>query len=408
MSTALGSEATAGPGGPEAALRRRRWPRVLAWTLSVLLVLVVGVVFGVAWYFSGIALAVDRTGGLASSVRAGADAAGEPDGTILLTGSPLDSTDGLHGVRWEGGWGVTGEVLSVETDGTVVREWLDREGTLPVAAVEGRIDQDVFLGDPGVVGMAFDEVTVTSDVGDLPTYRVPAPSDPTGEQAAAAGTWIVFAHGRGGQREEANRYLPLWHQLGYEVLVPSYRNDTDAPQAPDGRYGLGETEWRDVDAAVAYALDNGADDVVLAGWSMGGAINMQVLDRSEHAGSISGLVLDAPVLDWRDTLRHQGSAAGLPQWWSDLAVDLVALRAGMDMADYDWAARAEEVTVPVYLVHSDGDTFVPNEPSRAFAEARPDNTTARFDGPAEHTREWNVAPETYDAQMREWFTTVLR
>ena len=293
-------------------------------------------------------------------------------------------------------------------DGRVVREWDDRAGMLPGTPVVGRVDQDVFLGDPGTVGLAWTEVLVTSDLGDLPTYRVPAPADPTPAQAAVQDTWIVFAHGRGGQREEANRYLPLWHELGHEVLVPSYRNDTEAPAAPDGRYALGEAEWRDVDAAVAYALGSGADEVVLAGWSMGGAIVMQVLDRSEHADAVAAVVLDAPVLDWRDTLRHQGSLVGLPVWWTDLAIGLTALRSGADLDDFDWAARAEEVDVPVYLVHSDDDSFVPNEPSKAFAAATDSTTTGRFDGPAEHTREWNVDPAGYERHMREWFVSTVR
>ena len=385
--------------------------RVLTWTVSVLLVLVVGVVFGVAWYFSGIALAVDRSGGLTTQVRAGTPAeggptGGGPDGTVVLTGGAQDDLRGLHGLRWAKGWGVTGEVLA-RTEDAVVREWDDRSGTLPETSVVGRLDQDVFLDGPGAVGMAYSDVVVTSDVGNLPTYRVPAPADPTPAQAAVRDTWVVFAHGRGGQREEANRYLRLWHELGYEVLVPTYRNDAEAPASTDGRYALGGTEWRDIDAAVAYALDNGAQRVVLAGWSMGGAIVMQVLDRSEHAGAVAAVVLDAPVLDWRHTLQHQADLVGLPAWWADLAIGLTALRSGTDLDDFDWAARASEVEVPVYLVHSDADELVPNGPSRAFAAALPGLTTAHFEGPAAHTREWNVDPDGYEQDMREWFVNTL-
>lgn len=387
--------------------------RVLAWTLSVLLVLVTGVVFGVAWYFSGIALGVDRTGGLSTEVRAGPPGTGGTSGTsgtIVLAGGGQDAWQGLHGVRWAGGWGVAGEVLARPDGlgGPVVREWEDRSGTLPLTPVAGRMDQDVFLDDPSAVGLPFSEVVLTSDLGDLPTWLVPAPADPSPAQAAAEDTWVVFAHGRGGQREEANRYLPLWHDLGHPVLVPSYRNDAGAPASADGRYALGGTEWRDVDAAVEHALEHGAERVVLAGWSMGGAIVMQVLDRSEHADAVAAVVLDAPVLDWRDTLEHQAGLVGLPGWWTDLAVDLTALRSGTDLDDFDWAARAEEVDVPVYLVHSDDDQLVPNGPSRAFAAATPELTTAHFEGPALHTREWNVDPAGYEQRMRTWFLDQAR
>ncbi len=392
---------------------RRLWPRVLLVVLGLLLLLASGVVVGIAWYFSGLALAVDRGGQPPVSVVAGAGPAGQPDGTVVLTDVPGTATGGLHGIRWqrgeESGWGVTGEVLDRE-NGRVVREWQDREGVLPDAGATGQVDQDVFLGDPGTVGMAFQEVVLDGELGELPAYRVPAPPAGTPEQLAAQGTWIVFAHGRGGQREEANRYLPLWHELGYEVLVPTYRNDVGVPQDPSGRYGLGVTEWRDIETAVAYALDNGAEQVVLAGWSMGGAVQLQMMAGSPYADDVVGLVLDAPVVDWRDTLRHQGDLAGLPSWLTSLALRFVELRGDLDLDELDFTTRedvAQVVDVPVYLVHSDGDAFVPNGPSRALAEELGPQVTTRFDGPGDHTREWNVDPEDYDADMRAWFEEVL-
>lgn len=397
------------PGPPGPLPGRRLWPRVLAVVLALVLLLAAGAVAGVAWVFSGVALAVDRGGNPPVSVVAGAGPSGAPGGTVVLPEGPGTAAAGLHGIRWqlgeEQGWGVAGEVVARE-DGRVVRDWEDRDGVLPEAGATGQIDQDVYLGDPSTVGMAFEEVLLEGELGQLPAYRVPAPAPATPQQAAAAGTWIVFAHGRGGQREEANRYLPLWHELGYEVLVPTYRNDVGVPQDPSGRYRLGGTEWRDLDTAVAYALDNGAEQVVLAGWSMGGAIQLQLLAGSEHADDVVGLVLDAPVVDWRDTLQAQGDLTGLPPWLTSLAVRFVELRGDLDLDDFDWTARddlAEVVDMPVYLVHSDDDAFVPNGPSRALAERLGAGATTRFAGPGEHTREWNVDPEGYDAEMRAWF-----
>jgi len=414
--TAGGDAPAAGEDAPPQphSARRRRWPRVIAFVVAALLLLAAGLVAGVAWYFSGIALAVDRGGAPAVGLSAGRTAAGAPDGTIVLPDTPGMAVEGLHGIRWqsedETGWGVTGDVLD-RADGRVVREWEDREGRLPDAGANGQIDQDVFLGDPGVVGMAFEEVVLDGELGRLAAYRVPAPAAPDAEQQAAQGTWVVFAHGRGGQREEANRYLPLWHDLGYEVLVPQYRNDAGAPQDPSGRYGLGGTEWRDLDTAVAYALDNGAERVVLAGWSMGGAVNLQLMDRSDNADAVVAMVLDAPVVDWRNTFEHQGGLAGLPPRVTGLAMQFIELRGGLDLEDFDWAAREDAavvIDVPVYLVHSDDDLFVPNGPSRALAEyLGPERVTTRFEGPGDHTREWNVDPESYDADMRAWFEQVL-
>src|SRR5690606_37187059 len=100
--------------------------------------------------------------------------------------------------------------------------------------------------------------------------------------------------------------VPVFHRAGYTSLLISYRNDGDAPSSADHRYGLGDTEWRDVESAIRFALDSGARDVVLMGWSMGGATVLQTLTRSTFATAIRGVVLDSPVVDWVTTLQYQG------------------------------------------------------------------------------------------------------
>jgi pimeloyl-ACP methyl ester carboxylesterase len=94
-------------------------------------------------------------------------------------------------------------------------------------------------------------------------------------------------------------------------MVVSFRNDGDGPPSCDGRYRLGETEWRDVEEAINYAVAEGAGRIVIFGWSLGAAIALQVVAVSSHASRISGLVLDAPVFP---PLNLGGSAlrGGLP------------------------------------------------------------------------------------------------
>ena len=79
----------------------------------------------------------------------------------------------------------------------------------------------------------------------------------------------------------------MLHDAGWTSLVPTYRNDEDVPAGPDGRYNLGLSEWRDLEAAVDHAVRSGAQEVLLVGWSMGGAIVLQFLDRSPLADVVS-------------------------------------------------------------------------------------------------------------------------
>ena len=53
--------------------------------------------------------------------------------------------------------------------------------------------------------------------------------------------------------------LPFLHRQRLPVLDLAYRGDLGAPRPPDGVGHLGGTEWRDVDAAIRYAVRYGAE-----------------------------------------------------------------------------------------------------------------------------------------------------
>ena len=365
--------------------------------------LVLAVVGGIGWYFSSKALAVAATGQAGLSIRADG-----PDRAVLSREGYADEA-GLHGVHVLAGataeeqgdgeataLGVVGDILD-ESDDEVVREWRPLTGGLPDSPVRATIDQDVFWPDPTAVDVPYADGTVPSELGPLPAWLGEGDGD-------AASTWVVFVHGRGATLEESLRYLPTLREAGVTTLVTTYRNDPGAPSDPSGGYRFGETEWRDVESAVAYAQEQGAGQVLLLGWSMGATIVLQAMDRSPAtAEAVTGLWLNSPQLDWDTTFDAQGRLNGLPQPLTDVAKLLIGWRADLDFDDYDWPRRAAELPeVPIHIEHSESDTYVPNQSAVTLAQLRPDVVTLVQDTPAEHTREWNVDPEGYDARLADW------
>jgi uncharacterized protein len=298
-----------------------------------------------------------------------------------------------------------GEVLSGDdAAGTVTRRLLGVDAGR-LAPGPARWSPWYFTGDPSsALGLAHTDVVVRSDVGDLPAWHVPADPAVSGPQDV----WAVLVHGRGATREECLRALPVLHRLGVPALVPAYRNDAGAPASAGGRYGLGDTEWVDVEAAVLHALAAGAREVVLVGWSMGAAIVLSCLSRSWTADRVRAVVLDGPVLDWRHVLDHHARLRRLPvplgryglaMLGSPAARAVVGVDSPVDLRRMDWVARAEELAVPLLLLHSDDDEFVPVGPTRRLAEARPDLVThVTFPG-AGHCREWNVDPDRWEREV---------
>jgi hypothetical protein len=78
-------------------------------------------------------------------------------------------------------------------------------------------------------------------------------------------TWVLLMHGHESTREATSRVLPTIVELGFPALVMTYRNDVVAPESPDHLYHFGDTEWRDIEVGVRYALAHGAQDMVLFG-----------------------------------------------------------------------------------------------------------------------------------------------
>lgn len=327
-------------------------------------------------------------------------------GTVTLVAQVETTAPGCYGLRLGRGAGHArlGEVVARdERAGTVTRRLLqlDRGDLVPGPA---RWVSSFYVGDPTTaLGLPHEDVRVTSDVGDLPTWFVPV-----SVEGRARDVWAVLVHGRGASREECLRAIPLLHRLGMSVLVPSYRNDPDAPLTHGGRSHLGDTEWRDVEATVIHALEAGAREVVLVGWSMGGAVVLQAVSRSWTADRVRALVLDGPVIDWRVVLEHQARVNRLPAQVGRLGLGmlahptarrLVGIDGPVDLDRLDWVSRAVELRLPVLLIHSDDDEFVPAGPSRALAQARPDLVTYLSVPGARHTTEWNVDPASWEREV---------
>lgn len=321
--------------------------------------------------------------------------------TIEL-GRTLDTElPGRYGLYTSGTYGYVklGAVLSA--DSTTVRRKL-----LTQIEPGARVDRDAgfsgwYYSAPSELHLPWSNVLIGSPAGPCPAWFFPAEST----------TWVIQVHGRGTTRAECLRAVPVLHAAGLPNLVVSYRNDGEAPRSRGGSYALGAAEWRDVDAAIAYALRHGAERVILMGWSMGGAVSLQTAVNSGHRDRIAGLILESPVVDWRTVLRYQAREAGLRAPLPALAMGALSLPvtarlSGVEEAiafdRLDMVARAEELAAPTLILHSDDDGLVPADASHALREARPDLVTMPFFSGARHTKIWNYDETGWTAAIRDW------
>lgn len=330
-----------------------------------------------------------------------------PGTQVVLEATPDTIIDGHYGLFFNSGTAhaVVGPIVSyVPREGSVTREVLGVCGGELRAATSGSWSGNLHAH-PAEMDLEVEDVTLPLPGGPAPAWFLPAPGP------AAGHTWAIMVHGRGATRNEGLRAVPTAHRLGMHALLMSYRNDGDAPAAADGRYGLGVTEWADVEAAIDFAVARGAKDVVLFGYSMGGAICLQAADLARNRRHVLALVLDAPVISWVNVLAHQAQMNRIPNFIGQygqvmlthpLGRRITGLAAPVNLKDMDWAARAVELRTPTLILHSVDDDFVPFEPTAELARRNPEMVTFEPFSKARHTKEWNVDPQRWENAVEAW------
>jgi alpha-beta hydrolase superfamily lysophospholipase len=404
-------------------------------------------------YAAGAALRPERSGSSSGRVRLPAGFGGPPltvhtvgDGQISLTRSLTAQLPGVYGLVGRDGHAVVGPVLDGEPSkapaDTVVRRlervargelrpgsrvWLtpqlyaDDSGTAgTTTGTDTDAGTDTGTGEAGGRSGRGSRtaVEIPGELGPLPAWFVPGARD----------TWVVTLHGLGATPDQALPLLPFYESLQLPVLGLAYRGDAGAPPPPDGVRHLGDTEWRDVEAAIRYAVGNGASRVVLHGWSSGASMALRAAEElngraagagaggdsaagagvdGDAAGRIAGLVLDSPVLDWWGTVRALAVSRHTPRALLPLAVRAAQGRARVQPERMRQIADPAAADVPTLLLHGPDDTVASWQRSKELALARPESVTLHTVPSAPHAAMWNADPEAYEENLRRFLTPLM-
>ncbi len=387
-------------GDDSAAPPRRRRGRVLVRLLLAVVLLAVVLFAGASWYFAG---------QIRSAALQVAPYDPAPDLRIVGVGSgavtlvPVGETptslasDDVYGLSWPGGFGRLGHLES--TRGREVTRDLDvLQGSPPSAGDLASFLRDAYPAASvgSLLGATVSTVDYGSPAGRFAAWYVPGRGT----------TWAVMVHGRGATRSELLRLMSDTTALGLPSLDLTYRHD---PDNGGGLARFGQTEWRDLEAGVRYALDHGATQVVLAGTSMGGAIVASFLQHSSLADHTAAVVLDSAALDFDAVIRHGAAQRRLPVLGTPIPGVLVgaaervaARRYDLDLDALDYLADPGWLTVPALVLQGTSDDTVPASVATRLARERPDQVQLHLVPGAEHVGSWNEDPDRYDGWVRDF------
>jgi hypothetical protein len=242
--------------------RKSHWVRGTLWIILVLLIVFFG---GGGWYFS------DQLKADAFQVKPyereyrATVAAIDSESIRILQGDPADGelfNPGRLGLVWQGGFGTVDEITS-ETVSAATRSFELLGGEPPVIGTEVDVDHWMYPDDyAAALGLELRDVEYTSPLGTMDAVLIPGRTD----------TWAILVHGKDANPRETMRLGAILSETGVSVLAIAHRNDIGQPGDPSGYHRYGVTEWEDLEGAVDYSLGQGADRVILGGFSTGGAI----------------------------------------------------------------------------------------------------------------------------------------
>lgn len=264
-----------------------------------------------------------------------------------------------------------------------------------------RIIEDGFTPQPDPIavpsgGYDLEEVVYQSPLGEMDAWHLPA----------AGTTWVIHIHGLNATPAEPEVLFEPLQDAGYPQLAITYRNDEGQPQDPSGYFGYGATEWEDILGAFEFARANGAQDIVLAGYSTGASHALSYAFRHNFE-EIAGIITDSANVDMGWTVDYRGSQEDLPvmglpvpSTMAWVAKFFTSLRIDVNWKSIDYIERAERsLRVPLLAIHGIDDDSIPVEQSIALAEAQPDLVELWEVEGAGHVDSFNTDYEGYVSRV---------
>lgn len=237
-----------------------------------------------------------------------------------------------------------------------------------------RIIDEAFTPDPEATvvpdaGYTISEVTYDSPLGEMDAWYLPAPGT----------TWVIHIHSLNATPAEPEVLFQPIQEAGYPQLAITYRNDENQPADPSGYFQYGVTEWADILAAVQFARDNGAREIVFAGYGTGASHALSYVFR-HNFDDIGGVIIDSGNIDIGRTIDFQESQEqlpvipiGVPPTVAWVAKFFTSLRIDVNWKSLDYIQKAERsLRVPVLAFHGTDDESVPIDESLDLEETDPE------------------------------------
>lgn len=219
---------------------------------------------------------------------------------------------------------------------------------------------------------------------------------------------VIMAHGYMGTAETMASFAKMYHDWGYNVLVPDARGHGES----EGDYiGFGWPERKDYVKWIDKLInENGKNaQITLYGISMGGATVMMT-SGEQLPKNVKAIVEDCGYSTVNGELSYQlKDMFNLPSFpLVPVTSSMTKIRAGYFFGEASSIAQLEKNKTPILFIHGDADKFVPFEMLAEVYDATDAPKEKFVVKGAEHAQAYNVDPKAYKDKVNSFLTEYVK
>ena len=206
---------------------------------------------------------------------------------------------------------------------------------------------------------------------------------------------VIVVHGFTNDKEDMKPYAWMFHELGYNVLMPDNISHGDSEGQIMG-YG-----WNDRLNVIKWAEmlveQNSDSEITLFGVSMGAATVMMASGEESLPDQVVNIIEDCGYSSVWDELKYQAKEMyNLPAFPILYEVSAISkIRAGFSYGQASSVNQLKNNTRPVLFIHGSDDTFVPTSMVYKNYQATQGEKELYIVKGAGHAKSFETDPQAY-------------
>lgn len=216
---------------------------------------------------------------------------------------------------------------------------------------------------------------------------------------------VIILHGYMNNKDTMGPYAAMFHQLGYNTLLPDARGHGES----QGNYvGYGWREKVDVRKWVNKVIQhNGKNSkIVIFGVSMGGATTMMT-SGLKLPSQVKAFVEDCGYTNAKTEIQHEAeSLYHMPAFPKFPLVEILSgitrVRAGYFLGDASSVKQLAKNKRPMMFIHGNQDTFVPTEMVYENYKATKGPKELWIVKGAKHAKSFETNPQEYQKKISQF------